>query len=136
MVLGYLDFSDQIAASRVMVAFTYCSLTMLYLSGMADDLVGIRYSAKFVIQILCGILMIGGGLWLSDFHGALFIGQIPAWIGYPFTVLLAVFIINAFNLIDGIDGLASGLSSMACLFFGIVFFLLGEYLFSMLASAT
>jgi len=40
-----------------------------------------------VIQILCGILMIGGGLWLSDFHGALFIGQIPAGVWHSIRVL-------------------------------------------------
>lgn len=136
VVLGHHELGDQIAQNGVTVAFTYCSVMLLFLSGMADDLVGIRYSAKFVIQILCGVMMIAGGLWVSNFHGALFIGEVPAWIGYPFTVLLAVFIINAFNLIDGIDGLASGLSSMACLFFGIVYFTLGEYLYAMLAFAT
>ena len=49
------------------------------------------------------------------------IGEIPVWIGMPFTVLLVVFITNAINLIDGIDGLASGLSMVALVIFGVIF---------------
>ena len=39
---------------------TYQDIMVLYLVGMADDLIGIRYRAKFVIQILCGVMLIAG----------------------------------------------------------------------------
>ena len=51
------------------VAFGYCSLLMLYLVGMADDLIGVRYRAKFVAQIICAVLVIAGGLWINNLHG-------------------------------------------------------------------
>ena len=89
---------------------------MLYLVGMADDLIGIRYRAKFAIQIICGLLVIAGGLWINNLHGLLFIHALPEWIGYPITLFAVVFIINAINLIDGIDGLASGLCGVAIAF--------------------
>lgn len=54
----------------------------------------------------------------------------------PFTVLLVVFITNAINLIDGIDGLASGLSSVALLVFGFLFMQKELWTYSMLAFAT
>lgn len=44
--------------------------------------------------------------------------MLPTWIGVPLTIFTVVFITNAINLIDGIDGLASGLSSVALLVFG------------------
>ena len=47
-----------------------------------------------------------------------------------------VFIINAINLIDGIDGLASGLCSIACLFYGLTFLMFHQYIYAMLAFAT
>ena len=46
---------------------------MLYLVGIADDLIGVRYRAKFFIQIVCGIMLVAGGVELSDLHGMLFI---------------------------------------------------------------
>ena len=60
-------------------------------------------------------------LWINDLYGLLGIYAIPNWIGIPFTILTIVFITNAINLIDGIDGLASGLSSVVALVFGFVY---------------
>lgn len=136
LLLGYQEIEQEIYNNIQSLSFGYCAILLLYLSGMADDLVGIRYRAKFVIQIVCGLMLITSGIGINNFHGILGIYEIPVWIGYPLTILLTVFIINAINLIDGIDGLASGLSSIACLFFGITFFLLQEYLYALLAFAT
>lgn len=75
---------------------------MLYLVGIADDLVGVRYMAKFIVQILCGVFLIAGGIWLDNLHGVFGIYELSPYIGYPLTVLVVVFVINAINLIDGI----------------------------------
>ena len=118
------------------LSFCFCCLLMLWVVGIADDLIGVKYRAKFVVQIACGVLLICGGLWFDNLHGALGIGWLPEWAGWPLTVLLAVFIINSINLIDGIDGLASGLCSIALLIYGIVFLLSGMYVRSAIAFAT
>lgn len=97
--------------------FLVCGMTLLYLTGIADDLVGVRYRQKFVIQIICASFFPLAGLWINNFYGLFGLYALPAWIGMPFTVLLVVFVTNAINLIDGIDGLASGLSSVALLVF-------------------
>lgn len=89
------------------MAFGLCSLILLYFEGIMDDLVGLRYRVKFVIQILCALLIVASGIWLNDFHGLFGLAGLSPWFGVPFSVLLVVFIINAINLIDGIDGLAS-----------------------------
>ena len=114
-----------------------CSLILLYLVGIADDLIGVKYSAKFVVQIGCGLLFLFGGLYISDMHGLFFINdRLPWFLFWPLTVLLVVFIINALNLIDGIDGLASGLSAVALGYYGVVFFEIGEYAFALIAFST
>lgn len=64
------------------------------------------------------------------------IHELSAYIGMPFTVLIIVFITNAINLIDGIDGLASGLSSVALLIFTFLFINKGLWSYAMLAAGT
>ena len=79
-----------------------CGMTLLYLTGIADDLVGVRYRQKFVIQIFCACLFPLSGIWINDLYGLFGIHELSAYIGMPFTVLIIVFITNAINLIDGI----------------------------------
>lgn len=135
-LMGYGDKLDEVAMESRSLAFGFCSIMVLYLVGMADDLIGIRYRAKFVVQIACGLMVIAGGLWLDNLYGLFFIHDLPGWIGLPFTVFIVVFIINAINLIDGIDGLASGLCGVAVFFYGIIFLMAHEHIYAILAFAT
>lgn len=135
-ILGYGDMLGCITLESRSLSFGFCSIMVLYLVGMADDLIGIRYRAKFVVQIACGGMMIAGGLWLDNLHGLFGVYALPEWLGYPLTVLAVVFIINAINLIDGIDGLASGLCSVATFFYGWIFLLSHQYIYAMLSFAT
>lgn len=135
-LLGYGEMLGEIVSESCSLAFCFCSIMVLYLVGMADDLIGIRYRAKFMVQIACGLMVIAGGLRLDNLHGLFLIHDLPIWIGWPVTVLVVVFIINAVNLIDGIDGLASGLCGVAVFFYGVIFFKACEYIYAMLAFAT
>ena len=111
------------------------ALMMMYLVGMADDLIGVRYRAKFVAQILAALLLVAGGVCLDNLHVFLGLYEIPFALGCVVTVVLIVFIINAINLIDGIDGLASGLSAIAMAFYAINFLMAGRWVYSLLAFA-
>lgn len=111
-------------------------MTLLYLTGIADDLVGVRYRQKFAIQIFCACLFPLSGLWINDLYGLFGIHELSAYVGIPFTVLTVVFITNAINLIDGIDGLASGLSSVALLVFTFLFISKGLWSYAMLSAGT
>lgn len=113
-----------------------CGMTLLYLTGIADDLVGVRYRQKFVIQIFCACLFPLSGLWINDLYGLFGIHELSVYVGIPFTILTVVFITNAINLIDGIDGLASGLSSVALLIFTFLFIEKGLWSYAMLAAGT
>ena len=113
-----------------------CGMTLLYLTGIADDLVGVRYRAKFVMQTLAAFLIIAGGIRIEDLHGFCGIHEMPYLVSIGVTALFIVFVINAVNLIDGIDGLASGLSGVACAFYAIVCLRNGLYTYSALAAAT
>lgn len=119
----------------VQICFIMCALVLMYLVGMADDLVGVRYVAKFVVQIVAAAFIVAAGLTLKNLNGFLWIDAIHPVAGFFLTLLVIVFIINAINLIDGIDGLASGLSIIALLFYGIALYSSGDLFFSMLSVA-
>ena len=118
------------------ISFTCCALLLLYLTGIIDDMIGVRYKNKFVIQILCGILLISAGLALHDLYGVFGIQVLYKLLGFILTILVIVFIVNAINLIDGIDGLASGLSIVAMGYYGILFIQGHQLVYAVLSFAT
>ena len=119
--------------TEVMLAAAGCVL--LYLVGLVDDVIGVSYKSKFVIQILAAALVCGSGLWISDLHGVFGIMRLPAFLGIPLTILLMVLIINAVNLIDGIDGLASGLCIIGTIGYFVIFYNLDMNIYLYLASS-
>lgn len=108
-------------------------LMLLYIVGVCDDLIGVRYNRKFLVQILAAAFLPLSGLYIHNFYGLFGWYEIPALVGVLFTMLLTVFIINAINLIDGIDGLASGLCMVALSIFGVTLAINGWWIYTMLA---
>lgn len=88
-------------------------LGIIYITGIVDDLIGLNATTKFIAQIVAASLLPLGGLYLNNLYGLFGIYEIPAYVGIPLTVFIIVFIDNAINLIDGIDGLAGCLSLQA-----------------------
>ena len=116
--------------------FLFVGMTLLYLVGVCDDLVGVGYRYKFAVQIAAALLLVLSGNWFDSFGGLFGIYSVPVWVGVPFTVFIVVYITNAINLIDGIDGLASGLCCIALSVFSVIFFLRGQYVYALLAICT
>lgn len=109
---------------------------MLFLIGVTDDLIGVGYRYKFLVQILAALLLVGAGEWLNSLGGLCGVRQLPVGIGAPLTLFIVVYITNAINLIDGIDGLASGLSCIALAVLGTMCTMRGDYFFALLAFST
>ncbi len=107
--LGIMDAPTPDGTLIIRLAFMLGSAMLLYVIGILDDLADLDYKVKFLVQFLASSILVSSGLWLNSFYGLFGIGRIPFYIGMPFTVLLFMFITNAINMIDGIDGLASGL---------------------------
>ena len=133
MLLNKVHIISVSEQDSIQMSLFICSGILLYLVGIADDLIGVRYRAKFIVQIVCGIMFVASGLWFSDLFGLLGISGMPVYVGYPLTVLMVAFFINAINLIDGIDGLASGLTAVALLVYGFVFLKVGDFIFALIA---
>jgi UDP-N-acetylmuramyl pentapeptide phosphotransferase/UDP-N-acetylglucosamine-1-phosphate transferase len=118
------------------MALLVCGLVILFIIGIGDDLIGVSYKWKFVVQIMVGCLLPLSGVWINDLYGLGFIIGLPAWIGMPLTVFMVVLIINAINLIDGLDGLCSGVVAIGLLVLGSLFVSYGAWLHAIFAFIT
>ncbi|MBR4154450.1 MAG: undecaprenyl/decaprenyl-phosphate alpha-N-acetylglucosaminyl 1-phosphate transferase [Paludibacteraceae bacterium] len=134
--LGYYGILSDLSYNVGVFGAAMCGIILLYLVGIADDLVGVRYRAKFIVQIISGIGLVMSGVWFRNFYGFLGIEGLNEALGGVLAVVLVVFIINAINMIDGLDGLASGLSAVACLYYGITFWGIHLYSYALLAFIT
>lgn len=108
--------------------FLFASLTILLFIGVMDDIMIMRAYKKLIAQILVSTLMvIGSDVRIGSLFGVLGIYQMSYALSVFFSVLTFVILINAFNLIDGIDGLAGSYSALCSIFFAISYFRLGPY---------
>lgn len=97
-------------------------MTIMLYTGTMDDILSLTPTTRFFIEILVVLLLIYiNNYSLNDFHGLWGIDQIPEWIAVPLTVFACVGIINAINLIDGVNGLSSGYCIIASMTFGGAF---------------
>lgn len=124
---------DDLAAELM---FCAAGALFLYMTGIADDIVGLSYRIKFPVQIIAAFLLCASGLWIDDLHGILGIHEISPVIGIPFSIALVVLVINSVNLIDGIDGLASGLCIFMTIVFCVMFIRAGMIRFATIAAAS
>ena len=80
---------------------------ILFITGLKDDLVSISSSKKFIAQAAAAtITVVFAGVRLHSLGGLFWAHELPVWISIPFSIIGCMFVTNAFNLIDGIDGLA------------------------------
>ena len=96
-------------------------MIMLYI-GVMDDILGLSPRLRFVVEILVVLALIyTTGFAVNDFHGLWGIGRLPQGFAVCLTVFAGVGIINAINMIDGVNGLCSGYCIFVCAVFGVFF---------------
>ncbi|TAH42770.1 MAG: undecaprenyl/decaprenyl-phosphate alpha-N-acetylglucosaminyl 1-phosphate transferase [Bacteroidetes bacterium] len=114
--------------------FILASLFILFFMGLRDDIIPIRPAYKLIGQILAAYLVIHFcDLRFSGLHGFFGIHTVSHSVGAMMTTIIILFLINAFNLIDGSDGLAAGLGFIASVSFGILFFLYQDFFMAVLS---
>ena len=102
--------------------FTIVGVFIILIIGFVDDLIDIKPSWKLLGELVAAFfLIVVSDVRLSHLHGFLGINEISIGWSYLLSFFVFVVIINALNLIDGVDGLASGLGILYCLFFAIYF---------------
>lgn len=108
--------------------FLFASLIILLYIGVMDDIVVMRAYKKLVAQIIVSSLVVmGSDIRIRSLFGIMGIYEMSYIVSVLFSIITFIVLINAFNLIDGIDGLAGGYSVICSALFGISYYRLGEY---------
>ncbi|WP_298065083.1 MraY family glycosyltransferase [uncultured Rikenella sp.] len=113
--------------------FVMAGMLILYFVGMADDLIGVGYRNKFVAQFFAGICLVFAGVTVFDLQGLFGVHRLPFALDAVLTVVAVVLTVNAFNLIDGVDGLCSGLGTIILTTLGILFIYYQLFVYAMFA---
>ncbi len=108
----------------------YVPACLIFCLGIYDDLRGAGPYLKFVVQAIAAAMLFAGGMRVLNIPLIFGSHPLPWFIGLPLTVLWVVAVTNAFNLIDGLDGLAAG----SALFSTMVFFVVSLVTHSWLGS--
>lgn len=125
----FIDFSNDTE-----LQYLIPSSIILFFIGLKDDLLVISPFKKFGGQILAAFILIyKGNFIINSFHGFLGLNDLGPVLSILFTGLTILMIINAFNLIDGIDGLAASISIISCSFLGFAFYFTNEVSYTILA---
>lgn len=102
-------------------------MTIMLYVGTIDDIISLTPRSRFIVEILAVLALIFcNGYSINDFHGLWGIGVLPSYLAIPLTVFACVGIINAINLIDGVNGLSSGYCIVTCGIFGLLFYWVGD----------
>lgn len=108
---------------------------LIFLLGIYDDLRGAGPYLKFAVQAVAGSMLFAGGLRILDLPVLFGAHQFSWYTGLPLTILWVMAITNAFNLIDGLDGLAAGSALFSTLVMFVVALLGNLPLISLLTLA-
>lgn len=116
--------------------YTLGAFIIIFLVGLRDDLLALSPTKKFIAQLLAATLLVyKSNVCIANFWGFLGIYELHPAAAFLFSIVILVGIINAFNLIDGIDGLAGSLGLSCCLLFGSWFFLANQIQWAVIAFA-
>lgn len=115
--------------------FFYISVAMMFITGLRDDILTLSPRQKLIGQVLPIIIVVlFGDTVIESFYGVILDGLVfPEYIAWGVTIFTIVILTNAYNLIDGLDGLAGTVGATALFTFGVWFYLAGYYPYAMIA---
>jgi UDP-N-acetylmuramyl pentapeptide phosphotransferase/UDP-N-acetylglucosamine-1-phosphate transferase len=116
--------------------YFFAAALVIFFLGLKDDLVVLSASKKFIGQMIAASILIHlGGIRLDSMYGLFGFDSLGEGFSLALSYLTIIVVINSFNLIDGIDGLAASLGILTMLIFGTYFFINGYQAYALLAFA-
>ncbi|HEX7584751.1 MAG TPA: MraY family glycosyltransferase, partial [Prolixibacteraceae bacterium] len=108
--------------------YLIAAVILMFFIGLKDDMMDISARKKLLVQLSTAIMLIVlGNFRFTNLQGTFGLYEISYPVSFALTLFIMIALINAFNLIDGIDGLASGISILISMVFGTWFLLSGHY---------
>lgn len=116
--------------------YFFAAALVIFFLGLKDDLIVLSASKKFIGQLIAASILIHlGDIRLDSMHGLFGFETLPEGFGMILSYFTIIVIINSFNLIDGVDGLAASLGVLTMLIFGTYFFMIGYQAYALLSYA-
>lgn len=126
----YLEMGAAYADFKIVIA----AMVLLFFIGVKDDIIGFSPAKKLVGHfIVAYILVIIGDVRIRDMHGILGLYELAPAVSIGFSFFTYIVLVNAFNLIDGVDGLAGGVGLISASAYGYWFFMAGDVSLALLA---
>lgn len=141
---GIAIFAGTVFAITMWTPFRYfsglqyilCGMMIIFLIGAKDDILPMSPGRKLGGQVFAALILVfRADVIIDNFYGLFGIHALPVWFSIVFSIFVIVLLINAFNLIDGINGLAASLGIVISLIFGTWFFLIERVELAMVAFA-
>ena len=131
-----LFFAKNLDSSHVSLTLL-TSITIMFFTGLLDDLTNLSAKVKFLAQIIAvSFLMTEHDFRILSLHGFMGIYEISIYASVFGSMFFLLGLINAFNLIDGIDGLTGITGIIVASFYGFMFYKLGFYFYLTISLAT
>ncbi len=130
------QFGNNYDAIGALNEFKYLVACMfiLFFVGVKDDIIGVSPIKKLMIHFAVGIILVYiADIRITNFWGLFMIDTIPYWLSLLLSLFVYIVIVNAINLIDGVDGLAAGVGLIACVAFAFWFYQTGDQPLALLA---
>jgi UDP-N-acetylmuramyl pentapeptide phosphotransferase/UDP-N-acetylglucosamine-1-phosphate transferase len=110
-----------------------CTIVLFFV-GVKDDIIGTAPVKKLIAHLIVAFIMVlMADIRLTSLHGLFGVREIPFEASVFLSVFTYIVVVNAFNLIDGVDGLAGGVGFLTSICFGIWFYLIGDVVYGILA---
>ncbi len=103
----------------------FAGALLMFGTGLADDLLDLPAWQRLIIQWFAASCLYFGGWQVQWLEGLLHMGVIPDIVEYGISVFIVMLLVNAWNLIDGVNGLAGSLALLACTIYGGLFLIIG-----------
>jgi UDP-N-acetylmuramyl pentapeptide phosphotransferase/UDP-N-acetylglucosamine-1-phosphate transferase len=133
-ILGSGLFLDIVEVQEIV--YLYVAIVVIFFVGIKDDILVIAPVKKLYGEIIAAIIIVViGDFRFTNLHGFIGMNEITYIPSILLTIFVMVVIINAFNLIDGIDGLAAGIGVLVSFTFGLWFFLVGQVNYAVISAA-
>jgi UDP-N-acetylmuramyl pentapeptide phosphotransferase/UDP-N-acetylglucosamine-1-phosphate transferase len=114
--------------------YILATVLVLFFVGVKDDIIGTSPIKRLAAHVIVAfIIVLMADIRVKSMHGIFTVNEIPYWSSIFISLFAIIVIINAFNFIDGIDGLAAGIGFIASAIFGIWFFMANDIVMSLLS---
>lgn len=132
------DMAQLISLNQYLTEFKLIVATslVLFFVGIKDDIIGTAPIKKLVAHVLVGlILVLIGNVRITGLHGIFGVYELPYWASVFLSLFTYIVVVNAYNLIDGVDGLAGGVGFIAAAAFAAWFIMANDYVYAALSVA-